>query len=284
MKRIILALATFLLMVVLFSFAEADVFFQTGRFEFVMPDTWFYNEAGTTYAKCNHSENNVLLESFQVYDDKKSYKLPEKSSEEIADIIIKLFGIQEEYSPTVEEMEISGEKHIVVRFKTDRMTGCATILNTGSYYADVLYMAALGYEDIDLFKKTAASIKERPKEDAGYFRFGNAEVMYKGYRTKKVGKQTYLLLDFDWRNIGTAPDMFVINVDVTAYQDGIELSQGFLFGENTETGTNIMPGKNIKCTMVYTLRNPKGDITLFVDKLMDMTNEYVGRKIQFTIK
>ena len=283
MKRILIILAMALLTVCLFSVANADVLFQTNRLEFTLPDSWYYEDACFSYVMCRHVENDILAEAFEVIDYRKTREFAEKSSEEIAELLIDAFNLKK-YNPTMEEMEISGEKAVVVHFQTDKASGYSTIMNKGAYCAEVIYMAALGYEDVDFFKEAVGSIKARPREDAAYFRFGDAEVMYRGYRTKKVGKQTYLLLDFKWRNVGTLPDRFVINVDVKAFQDGIELKEGYLFAEDDETGTSIMPGKSLSCTKVFTLRKPTGEITFYVDKLMDISNEYVDRKEVFTIK
>ena len=94
----------------------------------------------------------------------------------------------------------------------------------------------------------------------------------------------YLLVDFTWRNAGSKADMFVINVDVKAYQDGIELHDGYLFDITTESGTSIMPGKELTVTEVFQLRGKTGKITLVLDKLIDVKNEWPSRQYEFQLK
>jgi hypothetical protein len=91
-------------------------------------------------------------------------------------------------------------------------------------------------------------------------------------------------VDFTWRNVGDSPDMFVVNVSVTAYQNGIQLNEGYLITENTEVGTSIMPGKSLTVTEIFQMRESTGEITLIVDKLMDFTHEWQDRQYSFTVE
>lgn len=284
MKRVVLILIVLSLTLILGSAVAG--YAKTGRFNFTLPDTWLYEEAGFRNAKCGRFVNGQEVASFALFDEKNNKPWPE-SPEEIAAVLIDEFNLKQHNTDAItwEEIEIAGQKTAKVTFfNTERGTAYLTAVNFGPWHAAALCSILKGYEIDQEFENILASITQRDEDDIGYFRFGDAEVQYKGARKKKVGKTQYLLLDFNWRNAGKDVTIFPVHVEVTVFQDGVQLQEGFLFNEKTEIGTHLMPGKSIDITQIYELRGTGGQIDFTVDKLMDFNHQYVDRKYSFTLK
>lgn len=278
-KAVLTATFSLLFVAVLCSCAYADQLYQTSRFEFHLPDDWQYNVPSDTYSSCyRYDKSGALLEAFLVYESAK--KWPETSLG-LAESLYNYFGLEK--LERWEEIEINGQKTVLVDCsKNDRHYGYLTAYKVGSYRANIFYMFAEGYEDKNEFINAVGTIKQRAQEEIDYFRFGNAMVKYKGHRVWKVRNNYYLLLDFTWKNVGNNADTFVVNVDVTTYQDGIELQTGYFFGK--DEGTKIMPGKELPVTVAFNLRSQTGEIKVIVDKLMDYTNEWPYRQYSFDLE
>lgn len=274
MKRLFALILTVVL-IGMSSVASADLLFSTKRFDFVMPDSWGYEEAGSYYACCQSSSGD----SFNFYEA--STEFPE-TLEGIVDSTANFFGLKD-YVTGYEEIEISGQKTALIGVASDVKSGFITMFPKDDTRIVALYVAA-GTPDKDLFVNVLSSVKTRDAKNKGFFRYDDVEVRFKNFTTKTSGGKKYLILNFDWRNVGTSPTMFVVNVEVTAFQDGIELHEGFLFGEQTEVGTQIMPGKELPVKVIFELRSSTGEVEFTVDKLMDFTNEAVARHYTLDIK
>lgn len=277
MKRFfIVMILSALLIGVMFSTAAADALFKTCQFEFILPDSWYYEEAALTYARCKSSSGNV----FQFYES--NIEIPEKI-EDIADFTADYFGAKD-YVTDFEEAEIAGQKTALVGLQAANKTGYMTMIRKSGRTIGAFFVSSSGKADKEFIVSTLSSVQERPKKDVGFFNYGNAEANLKEYSIKTVGKKKYLILELIWRNVGDAATMFAVNVGVKVYQDGIELHEGFLLTEQTEVGTSIMPGKEITVKEIFELRSSSGKLDIIVDKLMDFTDEIVDRNYSFTLK
>ena len=263
------------------SASSAETICQTNLFEFSVPSSWSITEAKNFHVECEHRENGILVEKVGLIDSKRS-RWPSDPAE-LASMVKDLFGLKA--IGGWEEIEIDGQSTVLVSIlKEEKCTGYATVIKTGLYNGLFFYIFSEPYGGKEAAEKLLEGFKVRSKDDSHFFRFGDAEVKLKGFRTKTVGKNKYLLVDFTWRNVGNTTDMFVVNVSVTAYQNGIQLKDGFLPTEDTEVGTSIMPGKSLTVTEVFQMRESTGEITLIVDKLMDYSHECQERQYSFKVE
>lgn len=277
MKRIfILMIFSVLLIGVMLSTAVADNVFKTYQFEFTLPDSWYYEEAALTYARCKSNSENV----FQFYEE--NIDLPE-TVEDIAECTVNCFGAKN-YVTGFEEIEIAGQKTALVGLQAGDKNGYMVMIKKCNRVIGAFFVTSSGKADKDFIVSVLSSVQERKKKDFGFFNYGNVEANFRNYDIKTVGEKKYLILEFDWRNVGDTATMFAVNMGVTVYQDGIELHKGFLLTEQTEVGTSIMPGKELTVKEIFELRRSSGKLDIIVDKLMDFTNEIVDRNYSFTLK
>lgn len=277
MKRIlIVTLFSLLLIGLMITAASADVLFITNKFEFTLPDSWYYDESALTYARCKSSSGDTfqLLES--------DLDIPD-TTEELVDCIANHFGAKE-YVTGYEEVEIAGDKVMLVEMKANNKSGYMTMFKKSGRTISAFVISPSGLDIKSFIISALDSVQARQKKDIGFFNYGDAEVNLTHFSTKTVGKSKYLILDLTWRNVGDTASMFAVNVGVTVYQDGIQLHEGFLPTEQTETGTSIMPGKELAVKEIYELRSGSGKIDIIVDKLLDFTNEIVDRHYSFNLK
>lgn len=283
MRKRFWAVLSLALMILVLSVAaaSADTLLQTNLFEVAVSSSWTVKKAQDQSVQSERRENETLAETVGLFEIQDSHWPTDPS--ELAQTLIGHLGLKS--VGELEEIEIDGRKTVLVPILKDEVcVGYATMIKTGSYHGVFYYMFNEPYGSKQAALNLMETLKVRPKSDFCYFRFGDAEVKYKGFRTKTVGRTKYLLVDFIWRNVGNSPDMFVVNVDVTAYQDGIQLYDGYLLTENTEVGTSIMPGKSLTVTEVFQMRENTGEITLIVDKLMDFTHEWQERQYSFKVE
>lgn len=281
MKRMTVCLVTVLLLfVLLVSASSAETVYQLNYFELSLPDGWKYNKKEDWYElkTATTSQNVTLIE----------YKDSFSGTPTVPEIVAEMkttLRLEDDYSDW-EEITVDG-----------RQTALFTLHPAGN---QEFYVASLrspmGRTCYAFFRGNGPGagkaemlaildgLHYRKMGEISYFRHGTAEVKYNGYEIQTVGNQNYLLVRFTWRNIGTEADLFAVNVDVTAYQDGIELQDATLIAKNSEVGTKIMPGKEISVGKVFVLRKLTGTITLVVDKLMDYSNEWPDREYEFQLK
>lgn len=280
MKRITAILMFMvLLMLAAASTALADTLYQTNYFEMSLPDGWKYIESKKSYG-LPESSGGQRIRIFDSTED----PIDVSDFDAVLNHMLTVFNLGTDYKDW-EEITIDGQRTPFITIRREGLYDYyVTSIRSGSH---VCYAAFYGYNrdyEKDLFKEMAQRLHVRDASDALYFRYGNADVKLRNYRTKTVNGKMYLLIDFTWKNAGNQPDMFIINVDVKAYQDGIELHKGYLFDVNTETGTSIMPGKELTVTEIFQLRSKSGKITLILDKLIDATNEWPSQQYEFTLK
>lgn len=276
MKRIFIASLLSIMMIGIITAANADVLFATNSFEFLLPDSWYYEEASMMYARCVSGSGD----NFQFYES--STELPE-TIPEIVDSIADYFGAAD-YITRFEEIEIADQKTALVEFHSTSRCGYMTMFKRNSRTIGAFVTTSQEVADKEFFVGVLSSVRDRPKEDVGFFSYGEAEAKLKNYRIKKEGKTEYLILDFVWRNVGSTASMFAVNVGVTVYQDGIELHEGYLLGERTETATSIMPGKELAVKAIFELRSSSGSLDIIVDKFLDVTHKAVDRIYSFPLK
>lgn len=261
------------------SCAGAEVAYQKNYFELTLPDGWKYNSSANAYdcTDQNSTRRFKLLE----YSD----SLPSNPSvEEIVAATKDALELEADYS---EWETITVDGHETALFTLHRDGTLDYFVTPVHYLGHVCYVCYYT-TDAESYKSEMLNLLQcfhhRTIDDVCFFRFGDAEVKVGNHRTVTVGGKRYLLVELTWRNVGEKAQMYVVNVDVTAYQDGIELQDGFLLGVNTEVGTSIMPGKELTCTEVFQLRSKTGEITLIVDKLLDFKDEWPSREYNFTLK
>lgn len=276
MKRFFALILTVVLVCLLITSASADLRFTTNNFDFVLPNNWFYYNALSYSAKCKSDSREV----FNFYETDITF--PE-TLEEIKDRVVQYFDAQD-YVTGYEEVEISGQKTALVEMIANQMPGYMTMIRVGEKTVAAFYLTAAETANREIFINALSSVTAREEKNRGFFRYGDVEVKFKNFTTKTSGGKKYLILNFDWRNVGTSPTMFVVNVGVTAFQDGIELHEGYLFGEQTEVGTQIMPGKELPVKVIFELRSSTGEVEFTVDKLLDVTNAAVDRNYTINVK
>lgn len=280
MKRIIFLIVFILILMIASSTVSfADTLVQTNYFEMVLPDTWQYIEAKESYGLPEKSggQRVRLFESTEEPIDSSDYNA-------VLDRVLTMFQLGSDYSDW-EEIIVDDQKTPLITIRHEGMYDYyVASIRSGKR---VCYAAFYGYNrdyEKNMFKDLLQHFYVRNEKDACYFRYGTADVKLKNYKTKTVNGKTYLLVDMTWRNTGDKASMFIVNVDVKAYQDGIELHDGYLFDIDTETGTSIMPGKELTVTEVFQLRSKTGKITLVLDKLLDATHEWPSRQYEYILK
>lgn len=279
MKRIAAFLITVLLLVIISAMAGAETVYQKNYFELTLPDTWKYNASKDSY---DYSVQNSTRR-FRLFEVSESFD----GTPDIEDIVAamkKALQLEEDYSDW-EIITVDGKETALFTIHAEGVLDY--YVTSIRFLGHVCY--AFYYASDPVYYKTEMlallkGLHHRTIDDMCYFRYGDAEAKYMGYTTKTVGSTKYLLVRFSWRNVGTSAEVFAVNVDVTAYQDGIELQDGFLLGINSEVGTSIMPGKEITVTRVFQLRGSTGQITLIVDKILDFKNEWTDRTYEFQLK
>lgn len=258
------------------SIATADVLFTTNRFEFSLPDSWHYEKSSLLSVHCRSTSGYAFLfyESDLTFPD---------TIDEIADFTINTLGIKD-YATDFEEVEIAGQKTALVELREETRYGLCAMIKKGNKTIIAFFSSLPDADYKGFFIRALNSVNVRPDKDVGFFNYGNAEAKLVKYSTKTVGKKKYLILDFTWRNVGDIATMFAVNVGVTVYQDGIQLNEGYLFTEDTEVGTSIMPGKELAVKEIFELRSSSGTLDIVVDKLMDFTNEIIDRNYTFILE
>lgn len=277
MKRIMTLIVFALILAMINSIAGAEVLYQKNFFEMALPDGWYYNESRDRY-DCKRNNARVFLSVT------KEETAGSSDTDAIVAEMLANIGTDSAHS-SWEKIVVDGQDTILITFVMDEGNTCyATAIRNSDSACYAIYSSNNPDDGKMEFLDLIQRFYVRPEKDASYFRYGNADVKLKNYRTRTVNGKMYLLVDFTWRNIGTKEDIFVINVDVKAYQDGIELHDGYLFDIYTETGTSIMPGKELTVTEIFQLRSKTGKITLILDKLLDVTHEWPSRRYEYTLK
>lgn len=91
----------------------------------------------------------------------------------------------------------------------------------------------------------------------------------------------YLVIQYDWTNTSKESVMFITSIMPKAFQDGIEMTSGFVLEIDTNASTSVLPGYSTTSYSVYKLKS-KNDVLLYVDEFMDLANNYDDVKL--TIK
>lgn len=86
----------------------------------------------------------------------------------------------------------------------------------------------------------------------------------------------YIIVQFDWTNTSNDSIMFVSTMVPQAFQDGVEISQGFVYNIETNSITTVLPGYGTTSYNIYKLKN-NHDVLLSVDEFMDIGNKYPNK-------
>ena len=278
MKRTLILLLAVLITVLTVTVASADVVFQTYRYQFSLPDDWRCVEAGDAYMKCVREENGAISATVEVFEPR--FASWQDTPDQLADMVKKQMGCSEDAG--WEEIAVGDKKTILVDVQNyNGANAYISILGSGKHVFCVLYTAEILNKDD--FIEILETVNARPADEIGFYDFGNANVKFVQFRTKELSGKKRLLLDFTWRNIGETISTFDSNVQVSVFQDGIELYESLVTVSATDTGTRIMPDKELDCTKVYDLRSQTGEIIVFIDKLQNDENKYAERQFTFNI-
>ena len=278
-KRIVLILVAIWLALLSGTASAKEFNAVTGDFQFTLQDTWKYNITTSTRSNCvRTSSDGKNVAVFAVYDLKES--VPKGDTEKMAELIKTKFGLTD--INEWEKFQSADQTMALFKEKNDKHTIYYTAYNAGSRIAAIIYAVMDGYEIEGEFENAVNSITLRDSENQGYFRYGDAEVKLLSVTTKKVRKTKYLLLKFNWRNVGSDATMFAVNVGVTVFQDGVELKNAPVY--DSEIATQLKPGKSIDVVESYELRSDTGELEIVVDKLIDVTHQYADRTYTYTLK
>ena len=278
-KRIVLILVAIWLALLSGTASAKEFNAVTGDFQFTLQDTWKYNITTSTRSNCvRTSSDGKNVAVFAVYDLKES--VPKGDTEKMAELIKTKFGLTD--INEWEKFQSADQTMALFKEKNDKHTIYYTAYNAGSRIAAIIYAVMDGYEIEGEFENAVNSITLRDSENQGYFRYGDAEVKLLSVTTKKVRKTKYLLLKFNWRNVGSDATMFAVNVGVTVFQDGVELKNAHVY--DSEIATQLKPGKSIDVVESYELRSDTGELEIVVDKLIDVTHQYADRTYTYTLK
>lgn len=279
MKRSILILIAIFLALLSGTASAKEVYAVTGDFQFALQDTWKYNITTSTRSNCvRTSSDGKNVAVFAVYDLKES--VPKGDTEKMAELIKTKFGLTD--INEWEKFQSADQTMALFKEKNDRHTIYYTAYNAGSRIAAIIYAVMDGYEIEGEFENAVNSITLRDSENQGYFRYGDAEVKLLSVTTKTLRKTKYLLLKFNWRNVGSDATMFAVNVGVTVFQDGVELKNAHVY--DSEIATQLKSGKSIDVVESYELRSDTGELEIVVDKLIDVTHQYADRTYTYTLK
>lgn len=140
----------------------------------------------------------------------------------------------------------------------------------------------------ELREKIDAEIKKRNSQKStntkwDFVNFGDASFKYEQALTYENNGKKYLIVEFVWKNNSKSADCFGTILSFEAYQDGIELNRGYIFGVETNSTTKIMPGKTLNGCVVFELRNNKSDVEFVAKNMFDFFGKYNDFNLTITL-
>lgn len=281
MKRILGLMICFLLLLAFsVSSGSAERMLQTYHFQFSLLEGWLCSEANDSHMKCLRGKDGAVHETLEVFEPR--FARWQDNPEVLSAMLEKQFKCSED--ALWETLKLENIETVLVHDTNyNGREAYISAYGSGKRVFYVQYIAEQGLANKDEFLSVLSSVSERPASEMGFYVFGDADVKFEQFRTKEISRKKRLLLDFTWRNIGNSVSTFDANVSVIVFQDGIELHESLTLPGATETDTRIMPGKELACIKVYDLRNPTGEITVIMDKLMDEDDNYLDRQYTFNV-
>lgn len=118
----------------------------------------------------------------------------------------------------------------------------------------------------------------------GYFDLGDVAVALDGYQLQTAAGKTYMILSVKWLNQSDEATAYYVEAAVDAYQNGVELDNGYLSGVDTNTTRKVLPGYSTTIKEIFELENDKDPVVLFVRPWVDFRNEYPPQQVVIDIK
>ncbi len=281
MKRILgLIVCSMLFWAFSVSAGSAERLFQTYHFQFSLLEGWLCSEANDSHIKCLREKDGMVYETIEVFEPR--FARWQDDPDVLSDMLERQFECSEVASWEAIKLE-NIETVFVHDTNYNGREAYISAYGSGKRVFYVQYIAEQGLGNKDEFLRVLSSVSERPASEMGFYVFGDADVKFEQFRTKEIAGKKRLLLDFTWRNIGTSISTFDSNMLVMVFQDGIELHESITLPGATETDTRIMPGKELDCIKIFDLKNPTGEITVIMDKLMDEDDNYLDRQFTFNV-
>ena len=117
-----------------------------------------------------------------------------------------------------------------------------------------------------------------------YYDMGDVSVALSGFRIQSVSGKNYMLLFVKWLNNSDEPTAYYIAASVDAYQNGVELDDGYISGVEKDSTRKVLPGYGTTVTEIYELENKKDPVIVTIKPWLDLRNEYPPQQIMIEIK
>lgn len=118
----------------------------------------------------------------------------------------------------------------------------------------------------------------------GYFDLGDVSVALDGFKVQSISGKHYFILSVRWMNQSDEPTAYYVEANVDAYQDGVELDDGYISGVEKNNTRRVLPGYSTTVTEIYELRNTRNPIVIMIEPWVDFRNEYPPQQIVIDIK
>ena len=90
------------------------------------------------------------------------------------------------------------------------------------------------------------------------------------YTENKNGKN-YLIVVFSAKNNTDNSSSFGLTINIEAYQNGVELDTGYIYGVETNSSTKFRPGATIDGKAVFELKSASAQVELELNKLWNFS-------------
>lgn len=165
---------------------------------------------------------------------------------------------------------------------------CLSLLLPACALAEKIDLSAYTIPELyGLRTRITTEIQARTAEgrsDSGITQFvdlGSVSVALNGFEVYKRDGKNYLIVNVNWINNDSEPAVFYTEATVEAYQDGVELDDGYLSGVDTNVGKKVLPGFSGTQKEIFQLTSARGEVVLIVSPLFVYTND--KPRIQITI-
>lgn len=95
--------------------------------------------------------------------------------------------------------------------------------------------------------------------------------MQYAYTESKNGKN-YLIVVFSAKNNTDSSSSFGLTINIDAYQNGVELDTGYIYGIETNSSTKFRPGATIEGREIFELTSTTAQVEIELNKLWNFTN------------
>lgn len=91
--------------------------------------------------------------------------------------------------------------------------------------------------------------------------------------TESKNEKDYLIVVFSVKNKQDESASFGFTMHIDAFQDGVELDTGYLYGVDTNAATKFRPGAVIEGKAIFVLKNLSSQVELELNKLWNFSND-----------